>query len=148
MRLYRVRPRIAKDTVAKREELLRAFGGKIRQDVAVIEQIYRLHETQLPPRYYGRMLELIAAAPGDKLARILPGLIRINRNAYIFALQRELRNQGYFNRQANGWLTGATIRAVASFCRDEKIMALCRVGPLKGDAAKAIAAALAARPAR
>jgi hypothetical protein len=147
LRLYRVRPKIARNTVSKREVLLQDFGHLIRPEVTAIERIYRLHETQLPPRYYAQMLDIIAAAPRDKLARILPGLIRINRNAYIYVLQGELRSQGYLTRRPNGWLTGSTIRATAAFCRDENIMDICRLGPLKGVVAKAIATVLAAQPA-
>jgi hypothetical protein len=147
LRLYRVRPKIARNTVSKREALLRDFGHRIRPDVAAIERIYRLHETQLPPRYYAQMWEIIVAAQRDKLARILPGLIRINRNAYVYVLQKELRLQGYLKRRPNGLMTSSTIRATAAFCRDENITGICRLGPLKGIAAKAIAASLAARPA-
>lgn len=87
--------------------------------------------------------KIVQAQSGPAFERALVVTAQLNKNAYVFALQRELPPLGYPAGRVSGVLTRPTLNAILRFCRDRGIAPTCRQGPLKSVAVKAIAAELA-----
>lgn len=83
------------------------------------------------------------SAPPDVYARALSVAARINRNAYVRIVQKELRAQGYAVGRSSPYMNRPLIRAINRFCRDTGIVDDCRMGPLKSVTIKAVAGKLA-----
>ena len=86
------------------------------------------------------MTEIEALAP---MPDLLPRLLEVNPNAYVYALQSGLRAAGYAS-PLSGILGRSTVTQLSAFCADQGIDAQCRRGPLLPDSARAIGTALAA----
>ena len=92
----------------------------------------------------GRVIAEIEAL--DPVPDLLPRLLEVNPNAYVYALQSGLREAGYAS-PLSGIMGRSTVTQLSAFCADKGIDAQCRLGPLLPDVARAIGAALAAPPA-
>lgn len=78
--------------------------------------------------------------------RALARLARNFPNDYVRIVQSALRELEVYHGQVNGRLTEATIRAIAAFCRSQGIGDICRHGPMRSDAARAIGQVLLPNP--
>ena len=67
-----------------------------------------------------------------------PGAIRrvlqINPNAFVYLVQLQLADEGYYNGRANGLMTSRTIKAIQGLCASLDAKSLCRHGPLSPQA--------------
>ncbi|MFY0680503.1 MAG: SEL1-like repeat protein [Thalassovita sp.] len=107
------------------------------------EEALHLAFVQRPSTFWTGSEKILRAAPSDAYARGLSVTASLNRNAYVRVVQKELTALGYQPGRANGYLHTPTLRALGQFCRDQGIGPLCRQGPLKSAAIKAVAAQLA-----
>lgn len=82
-----------------------------------------------------------AQAPSQKRAA-LRRTLRLDRNAYVFVLERELAARGLHPTPPDARLDDATLRSILGFCASVGILAECQRGPLRRDTARAIADAL------
>ncbi len=114
---------------------------KIRPRVMTEEQLY-LAQTQSPGQFWTASETILQNADTSGYARGLFITSRINKNAYVRILQRELSELGYNPGRSSGYLTQRTILALAEFCQDQNINDVCRHGPLKSAAIKLVATEL------
>lgn len=63
----------------------------------------------------------------------------MDRNAYVYLLQRRLQDLGHYSGSLNGLMTRSTISAVNQFCAANDIVTVCRLGPLSNVARRSIA---------
>lgn len=90
-----------------------------------------------------RMAESFALLSPDGQSRALIALKRGNENVYVYLVQSILVARGYMEAVPSGQLTGPTVRAILSFCRDIGSEATCAAGPMSDGATEVIAGALA-----
>ena len=126
--------------LAWRQRLLALPG--LRPKAAVEEGLHLAARTQ-GDRFWTVSEDIVNDAPADLYARALLTTYKINRNAYVRLLQKDLRALGYAPGRASGYLTSATINAFSEFCRDRGISSACRRGPLNWVALQAATRALA-----
>ncbi len=139
LRFYRIRGH-SRGTVAVREALLTTPG--IRDKIKVEEGLYIA--LLLRPRHFWTEAEtIVRSAPNDVFARALVVTAKLDKNAYVRILQKELTGLGYRTGRASGYLTRPTIRSVNQFCRDTDIAPECRFGPLKSTVIKVVSRELA-----
>ncbi|WP_299297645.1 hypothetical protein [uncultured Tateyamaria sp.] len=129
-----------RNDLALRSELLALPG--LRPKAAVEEGLHLAARTQAH-RFWTASEDIVNDAPADVYARALLTTYKINKNAYVRLLQKELRKRGYATGRANGYLTASTIRAFSRFCRDAGIARDCRRGPLNWATLQAATRALA-----
>lgn len=127
-------------TVEVRAALLKTPG--LRAKTSVEEGLYLASELE-PQRFWIKSEELVRTAPNDVFARALVVTAKINKNAYVRIVQKELHALGYRVGRLSPYLHKAQIRAINRFCHDQEISVDCRFGPLKSTTAKALAAKLA-----
>jgi len=70
--------------------------------------------------------------------RALARLARNFPNDYVQLVQAALRERAVYRGRVNGRLTEPTILAIAEFCRVQGIGDICRHGPMRSDAARAL----------
>ena len=87
----------------------------------------------------GNVVEAIGAL--GPVPDLLPRLLATNPNAYVYALQSRLRDNGYA-APLSGMLGRTTLGVLGQFCADNDIAATCGRGPLLPDVALTIDAAL------
>jgi hypothetical protein len=126
--------------MAARERLL--AHPNIRAKIIAVEGLYLARDSK-PARFWTEAEKIVDTTPGPDFARALVVTARINRNAYVRIVQKQLREFGYYHGRATAYLSGSTIRAVNRFCRDAGIWDACQSGPVKSTAVKAIAMAIA-----
>ncbi|MGR3491277.1 MAG: hypothetical protein ACU0DW_04405 [Shimia sp.] len=114
----------------------------MREKVALEEALYLARDTE-GHRFYGASEAIVDQAGAETYARLLTVTGKINKNAWVRLLQRDLARLGYAPGRISGRLTARTIRATNRFCRDRGITKACAYGPLKSVAVKAIATELA-----
>jgi len=139
LRFYRMR-RHVRGSLTVRADLLTTDG--LRDKIRIEEGLYLAAE-QEPQRFWVRSEALVQAAPPDVYARALSVAARINRNAYVRIVQKELRDHGYQVGRPSPYMNRPLISAINQFCRDADIVTECRLGPLKSTTIKAVAGKLA-----
>jgi len=87
-------------------------------------------------RNRARVLWLAQAEAGND--RALARLARNFPNDYVRLVQGALRDRSVYRGRMNGRLTEQTIVAIARFCHQEGIADICRHGPMRSDAARAL----------
>lgn len=107
-----------------------------------IEEALHLAAVQQAHRFWRAAEEIVATAPPAVLPRALVVTARLNRNAYLRLLQKELDALGYDTGAPSPYLRAPLIRAINRFCRDRDIALACKPGPLKSTTIKALAAEL------
>ena len=139
LRYYRLRKH-PNGTPEIRAQLLETEG--VRPKVSIEEALYLALETN-PASFWTASEELVRAAPSDAFARSFVVAARINKNAYVRIVQRELSALGYKTGRRSPYLNAPLIRSINQFCRDQGIAKDCAQGPLKSATIKALAAKLA-----
>ncbi|MEO1024714.1 MAG: hypothetical protein AAFX07_04070, partial [Pseudomonadota bacterium] len=101
---------------------------------------------------HGRRLnatDVVSPLQGEAFVRAMLELRSLDRNAYVRALQHELRALGQGHVPRDGVLSRGTLRAILSFCHANGIGTLCREkGPIEKNTSMAIVEALAAQRAQ
>ncbi|MEM9308062.1 MAG: hypothetical protein AAGA74_12235 [Pseudomonadota bacterium] len=127
-------------TVETRSRLIRTTG--IRSKVLVEESLY-LARDQQPEDFWSASEILVLSAPNDVYARALVVTAKINKNAYVRILQKELRLLGYNVGVESPYMNSPLILSTNKFCRDMEMTNSCIQGPLKFTTIKSVAAQLA-----
>ncbi|KNG93094.1 sel1 repeat family protein [Pseudaestuariivita atlantica] len=139
LRYYRAQ-RHPRGSIRTRVALMQTEG--LRDKIRIEEGLY-LALAQRPEAFWTLSEDLVKDAPRDVFARALSVTARINKNAYVRIVQKELRAQGYDVGEPSPYLKAPLIRAIAKFCTDTGMDAACQFGPLKSTTVKALAAKLA-----
>ncbi|WP_162651276.1 sel1 repeat family protein [Lentilitoribacter sp. Alg239-R112] len=119
-----------------RAELLQT--PNLRGRIWVAESLYFAIETT-PETFWKASEKIVISADSESYTRALFLTSRLNKNAYVRILQKELTAHGYKPGRTSGYLTSATIRAITKLCKDIGILNTCRLGPLKSSSIKEIA---------
>lgn len=119
-----------------RAELLK--NPDLRGKIWAAESLYLAVETN-PASFWRASEEIVKSTNSNDYARALYLTSRLNKNAYVKILQKELGVLGYKPGRASGYLTSSTIRAITKLCKDIGISNTCRLGPLKSGSIKKIA---------
>lgn len=143
IRLYRQRPDLFLDAVARRKAALDDFGSLISSSEYVREEIRLIGETT-DGSFAGRIIaNVLKDADPDDIQRGLFIAFQADRNAYVYLVQNLLRERGIYKGRLNGLADQATIRAIMNFCAQHNFTDLCSAGPLGKEAARALSSALA-----
>ncbi|MEO0390232.1 MAG: hypothetical protein AAF218_04750 [Pseudomonadota bacterium] len=123
-----------------RAELLALPG--IRPAVRAEEALHvaRLREAST---FWQAAERIVSSVDEDSYARALFVTSRINKNAYVAILQRDLETLGYTPGEATGYLNIETLRAVYRFCDDRTIQKACVPGPAKSSTIRIVSRELA-----
>lgn len=127
-------------TLAVRKTLLETKG--LREKVRVEEGLHLAGALQ-PRHFWTEAEQLVDSAPAHVYARALVVTAKINKNAYVRIVQKELRNLGYPVGIASPFMNAPLIRSINMFCRERNIAGACTLGPLKSTTVKAVASELA-----
>lgn len=127
-------------TLELRAALLETPG--LRDKIRVEEALY-LSSVRKPGSFWTDSEQLVGGAPDEVFARALVVSAKINKNAYVRIVQKELRTLGYPVGRASPYMNRPLIRSINAFCRDAGQSAICRAGPLKSATIKAVASHLA-----
>ncbi len=139
LRYYRLQNH-PRGTLNTRAALLKT--PDLREKIRVEEGLH-LAAVLHPKKFWTLSESLVQSAPESVYARGLSVAAKINKNAYVRILQKELRQLGYKVGRNSAYMNAPLIRAVNKFCRDHKIYDECRLGPLKSRTIKAVAKKLA-----
>lgn len=140
LRYYRLTPKHRWRQIPQRLKLLK--HPNLSERARIEEGLYMALD-RTPERFWTASEALVQQASNAVYPRALTTTARINRNAYVRIVQKELARLGYGPGRSNGYLHRRTLDALMRFCRDQDIDPDCRVGPIKSTAIKSIAAALA-----
>ena len=136
---YRVRDMDGMDALAERKRLVAM--PEVRARIATMEGLYIAYADD--PGSFGEVSAgILDTARPEDFAAALRATARLDRNAYVRAVQNQLRARGYYGSRGSGRLTQPTIYAINRFCRDKGIEDACFHGPLASKAIRAIAGAL------
>ncbi len=144
-RAYRRLDTVIQAARVRHRAVIDTFGGLLDEDARVVEQIYAAYDPRNhleSSRQAASILETVHGAP------FIDGMMElrsIERTAFVYALQGELTELGYFRGARNGRLTSRTISSVMEFCRDVGIIDMCRNGPIVREVSEAIVTAIADR---
>ncbi len=118
----------------------------LREKVRVEEALWLAAETSRGRALWAALDEVVATTDETMFARALYVVSRIDKNAYVHVLQREMADRGYAVGRQTGMLNTRTLKAVAQFCADREITRTCRYGPMRSQVIKVITAELASVP--
>ncbi|MCH2165686.1 MAG: hypothetical protein MK098_13680 [Marinovum sp.] len=134
-----------KGTIRMRATLLDTAG--LRDKIRIEEGLY-LARDQRPAQFWSASEDLVRSAPPDVFARALVVSAKININAYVRIVQKELRALGYPVGRPSPYMNRPLVRSINAFCADTGLGSACRQGPLKSATIKAVAAELSNARAR
>lgn len=125
-------------------ELVDQFGAQLGERHYVRERLFDIYDPNNHPASRRSAAEIVRDAEGEFYRHGVMGLRATEMTAFVYLLQKELADLGYYNGPATGQNTAATVRATLRFCADSGIYDTCIHGPLTYPASSAIAAALTA----
>ncbi|TCL08027.1 hypothetical protein BXY66_0058 [Shimia isoporae] len=129
------------DMMPEREELLShpLLRGKVRGE----ETLWLASEKHKGRAFWTAADEIVANASDEDFARVLYLVSRVDKNAYVYVLQRELTERGYATGRRSGLLTARTLNSITRFCAAQEITRTCRFGPMRSYVIKEITKELA-----
>lgn len=131
---------------ARYAKLLREHGDLLG-DIPVHQRINALFDPNDKAGSQEMAVQLLDPAKGEDFSKGLLMLRSIEKNIYVYMVQRELRSQGIYQGDLDGMLTNKTLSAMIDFCKQAGINKSCVQGPFSIEASRAIADALGARKA-
>ncbi|MDA9865563.1 hypothetical protein N9C96_02690 [bacterium] len=133
------------DIKGPHQALIDRYAGQIDLDDRVIELVYAGYDPSNHRQSRERALELLSSVGGPAFVKGMIQLRSLERTSYVYVLQSELGNLGYYQGSQNGKLTSRTIRAMLDFCRDSGFLDACRDGPITMENSLLIVEAIAQR---
>ncbi len=136
------------DVMALRSEMVahESLRGRARAE----DQLYLAREsarTSAQERAFRTTArDIVKATDPADFQRAFVVVSRLDKNAYVYVLQEELKARGYETGPTTGVFNTKTLKAVTQFCKDAEIQSVCRLGPLRGQVIKAVIAELAEMP--
>ncbi|MEP2531966.1 tetratricopeptide repeat protein [Shimia sp.] len=119
---------IARKDLNKAREALADVADDLTPETLEIQNILislKTAQRSSFPEFHSR----IKALAPDTRPRVMQQVIRANPNAFVYLLQLELQERGFYNGNPNGLLTSSTIRSVNALCRSLGAARFCRNGP-------------------
>ncbi|MEL6522343.1 MAG: hypothetical protein AAFQ66_15355 [Pseudomonadota bacterium] len=125
------------EVTARRAALLQVPG--IRGRFKSSEEIILSHDTNSAD-FRDNAAKILSETDPPDYARAAFTVHQLDNNAFLMILQTELTKRGYNSGPSDGLLGAKTIKAITHFCIDHEILDVCKHGPRKSAAVKAIAA--------
>ena len=142
-RAYRVlRWRIPQATTRHRD-LVANYGDQLGNDYFV-ELFHSTYDTGRHSASRAATYDLVKPLVGEDFYDAARAVRATEMTAFVYLLQKELGELGYYSGRASGTFNNATLRATMRFCADQDIMDTCTHGPLTSTASSDIIASLAA----
>ncbi|AZQ69194.1 hypothetical protein EF888_19895 [Silicimonas algicola] len=91
------------------------------------------------PEYFRQVATGFAAQAESQKRSALRRTLRLNRNAYVFVLERELAARGFHPWPTDSQLDKDTLSGILSFCASVSILKECQRGPMRRSVARVIA---------
>lgn len=132
--------RVEPDKVARRSAL---FAVPNQRPSRHRSEEIELARDLVPSHFWLEAERVLSEAEPEAFQRAAITTFRINKNAFIRVVQKELSSLGYTAGRPDGIAGSRTISAINRFCRDHGISEACAHGPAKSITARALAAQLA-----
>lgn len=139
LRLLRERPEFIPNASERRVSLLSAYGETLRPKAFVEENVRMIGETTGNASGGPEALQILNNTDPESYRAGLIAAFQANRNMYVYVLQAEMAERGFYGGGIDGIARGQTMRAIASLCRAGGFTGTCSSGPLGLDATRAIA---------
>ncbi|SMP27242.1 peptidoglycan-binding domain-containing protein [Shimia sagamensis] len=130
----------AEENQALRAEML--AHPSLRAKVWADQSLRLAYDIESDDQFRQSAVHIVGQVPEDQRGRAFYLVSRLDKNAFVHVLQERLRDRGYYRGRTNGYLTQRTIQALARFCQDAGIQDTCRLGPLRSNVIKVVAAEL------
>lgn len=143
-RFFRERPDLVSGARQKRRSILRDFAGDMNPSDLIKEKV-RDAVARAPANAWREMYNVVKPASGDVFTAGMLEIRRVGRNAYVFALQHELRGIGMRTTKPSGVFDRSTLRASFEICKTLEAIKKCKTAPLGFDTVRAVAEYLASR---
>ncbi len=137
-RAYRSLGRWVPDAQNKHKALVSQLGHQMRPRYRTTETLHAVYSPSRARTLWSEMVRLVTEAKDDGYYYGALELRKIDKNAYTYLLQTEMRRMGCYSGRMNGLMTRSTLRAILRFCRGRGDQQLCEIGPLKSDPTKFI----------
>jgi TPR repeat protein len=142
-RAYRVLRWRIPQAHARHAELVADFGDQLGGSF-MRESMFANYDRGRHSESRQVLYDVVAALEGEEFVQGARALRATERTAFVYFLQRELGELGYFSGSATSVFTRSTLQATMSFCRDYEIEETCTHGPLYYSASMDIIRKLAA----
>lgn len=137
-RAYRKLDRRLPNARKRHARLIEQQGELLAPRTRAIEEIYAAYNVNAHRRSREAAAAILSGYDGEAFEAGMMELRGIERTAFVYVLQNELRDLGLYTGPRHGRLTSRTISAILRFCRDVGIADVCRHGPIQKDASRAI----------
>ena len=128
-RAYRVLRWRIPQARARHTELVQNFGDQLGR-ARVREVMYSSYDTGRHAQSRQAAYEMVSSLNGEEFSQAARALRATEMTAFVFLLQKELGDLGYYRGSASSVFNTATLRATMNFCRDQGISDTCVHGPL------------------
>ncbi len=145
LRFYRNLRWLIPNADARRAEIFERFGNQLRKARYVPEELWLAYDRNRPRTSRRVMADIVQDYEGEDFYYGMLELLFIDRNAYTYMVQRELKNAGFYRGPVHGTMTRNTVRSVLRFCRELGVYGDCVHGPLLYSNAKLVVDGLTRR---
>lgn len=128
-RAYRVLHWRIPQSRARHAEIVADFGDQLGRS-RMRELFYSVYDPERHPQSRQATYEIVSTLEGAEFQSAARAIRATERTAFVFLLQKELEELGYFNGTANGVFNTRSLRATMRFCEDQGIADNCVHGPL------------------
>lgn len=142
-RAYRNLSFLIPDARAKHAALVAEYGDQMGVRSEVPERLHALYDRNNHRNSRKKAYEFLQQVEGEGFAYGLLRLRSIERTAYVYVLQKELADLGYYDGSATGFLTKRTILAIFDYCDEFGMSDTCIHGPISYDTASIMVKSLA-----
>jgi TPR repeat protein len=128
-RAYRVLRWRIPQSRARHAELVQDFGDQLGR-ARVREVMYFSYDPGRHAQSRQAAYEMISSLNGEEFSQAARALRATEMTAFVFLLQKELGDLGYYRGSESSVFNSATLRATMNFCKDQGISDTCVHGPL------------------
>ena len=121
--------------LARARSYLEANKTLFAPDEYLIETIVLEAKAMTTIKQFAKLAQTLDSSVARTRQNIVGTLRYTNANAYVYVLQRAMRERGKYTGPLNGRLTSSTIKALQAVCQTAPATDVCIYGPLSGNAA-------------
>ena len=128
-RAYRVLRWRIPQARTRHADLVENFGDQLGRS-RMREVMYAAYDRGRHAKSREEIYDMVATMDGEDFSLGARAMRATERTAFVYLLQRELGNLGYYSGSATSTFNRGTLRATLNFCEDRGIMDTCKHGPL------------------
>ena len=144
-RAYRELRWLIPNARGKHAELVKTYGSQLGPQYETAENLTALYDRNNHRQSRTKAYDYLQTVKGEGFGYGMSRLRSIERTSYVYVMQKELAELGYYSGSASGKMTRRTTKAMLKFCADEGLYDTCIHGPLNYDSALEMSLALAER---